>query len=70
MTLLTERVDDDHPSSVRVCRTLCTGRADAVLRKTVPAAMSAQVEADVTVERCEQPQLPFAQPNLPDSEYP
>lgn len=52
-----------------VFRTLIPGRRDAVLRRTVPAAMGQQVEADVTVERCEQPALKLAQPNIPDSEY-
>jgi hypothetical protein len=40
-----------------------------LLRRTVPAAMGQAVEADVTVQRCEQPPLRFAEPSLPDSEY-
>jgi len=38
------------------------GRQDALLRRTVPAAMGQQVEADVTMERCVQPALEFAEP--------
>ena len=40
-----------------------------MMRRTVPAAMGQQVEADVMVERCDQPALRFAEPNLPDGEY-
>jgi len=42
--------------------TLHSGRQDALLRRTVPAAMGQQVEADVTMERCVQPALEFAEP--------
>jgi hypothetical protein len=40
-----------------------------VLRRTVSAAMTDAVEAAVVVERCTQPALRLARPDLPDSEY-
>ena len=46
------------------------GRPGAVARRTVSAAMSQSVEADVVVERCDTPTgLRFAKPVLADDEY-
>ena len=45
------------------------GRPGAVARRTVSAAMSQTVEADVVVERCDTPGLRFAKPVLADDEY-
>lgn len=45
------------------------GRPGAVARRTVSAAMSQTVEADVVVERCDTPGLRFAEPVLADDEY-
>ena len=46
------------------------GRPGAVARRTVSAAMSQTVEADVVVERCDTPTgLRFAKPVLADDEY-
>ena len=45
------------------------GRPGAVARRTVSAAMSQTVEADVVVERCDEPGLQFAKPVLADDEY-
>ena len=46
------------------------GRPGAVARRTVAAAMSQTVEADVVVERCDTPTgLRFAKPVLADDEY-
>ena len=45
------------------------GSGTTLLRRTVPAAMGQQVEADVKVVRCERPALRFSEPNLRDDEY-
>ena len=42
---------------------------DVLARKTVPAAMGANVEADVFLLRCEKPNLSLAERRIPDEAY-